>query len=198
MVEDIIFNLVHEKDIKQTEQKIEEYKEQNLRSITVNQVKLQQRLADETTTIHEEELFREQREREFQSKMAQELQQKRELRKQQNLALLGEQELTINSSGTFASMMAADGSMGKKDSNATLVETPQPGINPVFAFLNQRPEPKPKESSNNTAPRNKSANTNEMKRKIDAAGGFDYSHYDRRNWTEIKSQLRACSHTKQS
>lgn len=89
MVEEIIFNLVYERDIKQTEQKIEEYKEQNLRSITVNQVKSQQRLADETTTIHEEELFREQREHEFQSKMALELQQKRELRKQQNLALLG-------------------------------------------------------------------------------------------------------------
>jgi len=92
--------------------------------------------------------------------------------------------------------MTGDGSTGKKDSSVNLANLTeaqqQPGINPVFAFLNQRPEPKPKESSNSS--RNRGPNTNEMKRKVDAAGGFDFSHYDRRNWTEIKSQLRACSH----
>lgn len=93
--------------------------------------------------------------------------------------------------------MTAEGPVGKKDSNANLASLVdvQPGINPVFAFLNQRPEPKPKESSNNSL-RNRGTNSNETKRKVDAAGGFDFSHYDRRNWTEIKSQLRACSNSK--
>ena len=58
--------------------------------------------------------------------------------------------------------------------------------NPVLLFLSQRPEPKPmsiKSSKNNkTLP-------SSMRRRIDQAGGYDFDNYNKRNWSEIMSQL---------
>jgi L-lactate utilization protein LutC len=60
-------------------------------------------------------------------------------------------------------------------------------FNPVFIFLNQRPPPTVIEAA---AQQNKSVIDHERKRKIEQAGGYDYSLYTKRNWKEISREIR--------
>lgn len=59
-------------------------------------------------------------------------------------------------------------------------------LNPVVAFLNQRPEPKAMETATKSLNDGNGRDNNERKRKIHQAGGYDYSFVDRRNWNEIR------------
>jgi CDK-activating kinase assembly factor MAT1 len=65
LVEDIIFNLVHEIDVPETKARIEKYKKENADLIAKNQLKLTQMLREEMNQIKEEEILRAQKESEF-------------------------------------------------------------------------------------------------------------------------------------
>jgi CDK-activating kinase assembly factor MAT1 len=54
-VEDIVFNLVHEIDVEETKQKVEEYKAQNLKEMALNQAKAAEKISKEFSMIQEEE-----------------------------------------------------------------------------------------------------------------------------------------------
>lgn len=58
-------------------------------------------------------------------------------------------------------------------------------VNPLRTLLNSRPLPKEVPSKNKPQP----LKGNEQIRRINQAGGYDHGNYDRRNWTEIRSQL---------
>lgn len=65
MVEDHIYNLVHGVEVEETKAAIERYKQDNTRLIAINQMKVNQRLEDELSTIKHHEQEAEAQEREF-------------------------------------------------------------------------------------------------------------------------------------
>jgi hypothetical protein len=65
MVEDIIFNLVHEIDVEATQQKVEEYKSQNLKIMALNQAKAAEKMREEFSIIQEEEKLKAMKNAEF-------------------------------------------------------------------------------------------------------------------------------------
>lgn len=86
----------------------------------------------------------------------------------------------IGASQTDSSAPVATGS-------APLVEM---SLNPVVAFLNQRPEPKTIETIAKSSNDGGGRDSNDRKRKVHQAGGYDYSYVDRRNWNEIRRMAR--------
>jgi hypothetical protein len=61
-------------------------------------------------------------------------------------------------------------------------------LNPVLRVLSQRPDPVIIETVPNT--NGIPENSNERKRKVDQAGGYDYSVYTKRNWMEIAREIK--------
>jgi hypothetical protein len=56
-------------------------------------------------------------------------------------------------------------------------------------FLSQRPEPQIKPLSEEIKKKRKSLTSNDV-RLQHTAGGYDHANNDRRNWTEIYSQIK--------
>lgn len=65
MVEDLIYNLVHSINVEETTAAIEKYKQENIRQIAINQMKINQKFEEEQTIIQQDEERTRALEREF-------------------------------------------------------------------------------------------------------------------------------------
>lgn len=202
VVEDIIFNLVNEMEVEETNKKVAAYQQSHLQEIAEKQskMKVEHDLMREDI-IHAEEMRQQKDSEDWENRQAEQVR-KREHAKQMNEVALGERdELTVtgtaagrvNISGRDASALAQSGTrlmagaMGGMDAAPLQLNQPHAPSH-VATVLNSRPEPKHLKLTDR---RRCDTYSSETVRHMHAAGGFDvtYMAYTRRNWRTITGEI---------
>lgn len=114
-----------------------------------------------------------------QDQLKNELREKKKQRLQENNDALG-----VGNAGDNQDNGSTDTKKPTYSSTSTTIGAAPAGIHPLTIFLAQRPEPTPLPTVNTSS--NIGAVSKSL---IHAAGGYDYSNFDKRNWREIKSQI---------
>eukprot|EP00600_Ochromonadales_sp_CCMP1393_P005205 CAMPEP_0174965244 /NCGR_PEP_ID=MMETSP0004_2-20121128/6331_1 /TAXON_ID=420556 /ORGANISM="Ochromonas sp., Strain CCMP1393" /LENGTH=247 /DNA_ID=CAMNT_0016214065 /DNA_START=139 /DNA_END=882 /DNA_ORIENTATION=- len=193
MVEDIIYNLVNKIDISETNAKIERYKQENGKVIAVNQLRKNELFNKENASIKEMETAIADGNIKFQDELKHERTLKKQTKEQINQMMLGGDadpslmaRLLGGQSGVDAPATQTQQQQPSKPESITPANATTPGSaapNPVMMFLCQREEPKPISKTQKTIKHNHDL------RKMHQAGGYDFSSYEKRNWTEMEYGL---------
>jgi len=202
MVEDIIYNLVNNVDVEATNKQVAAYQEENRQAIAENRSKQQVENELLKEDILRAEETKTQKNHEERAKDHAERIRKIEHAKHMNEVALGERDETsvFSSSSSSAALAAAAaarqkeekapvsrlvaGAMGGLDTTAQSTAPNAPSH--VLYVLNSRPEPKHTRLSDKSRCETYS---NELNRALDAAGGYEYITYTRRNWRAIAEEV---------
>eukprot|EP01035_Chromulina_nebulosa_P032092 gene32092-42830_t len=190
MVEDLIFNKVNSLDVEDTNAAIERYKQTNSDIITINQMRRNEDIKKEFSTIKEDEDLKRLHDAQFHESLKLEMDNKKQQKRQMNQIMLSDFPV---SSDFFSS-----------DSESRLNPNPPPAAaaaapsvpfipNPVQLFLLQRPEPRKLVERSKLEKREMAARarSSSFRRKVDRVGGYDFAIFERRNWIEISAQVRS-------
>lgn len=190
MVEDIIYNLVNYIDVEKTNRQVEQYKSQHRNEIIANEKLKAQQWKEESSDIKRSQESILKSDIAFGDNYRKELMVKKEAKRQINAIRLGEGDPTMTQSSLPALM--ADESSNAADPLVTPSTLPgSSAVNPVVAFLASREEPKLVSTLNHGGL--KAVRSNADLRKMHQAGGYDFSEYERKNFSELVyllSQIR--------
>ena len=180
MVEDIIYNLVNYIDVEKTNRQVEQYKSQYRNEIIANEKLKAQQWKEESSDIKRSQESILKSDITFGDNYRKELLVKKEAKRQINAIRLGEGDPTMTQSSLPALM--ADESSNAADPQVTPSTLPgSSAVNPVVAFLASREEPKLVSSTRSL----KAVRSNADLRKMHQAGGYDFSEYERKNFSEL-------------
>jgi hypothetical protein len=181
-VEDMIYNIVHKVDLTETEKKVEEYKKRYGAQISLKQAKYEEHIADERQRLQMEEERRRELEIKRQAEKDDERRKKVEQKIRENKIQLGEAvEVKSESNSTMQESSAAVAPMA----------TPAPlqmSIHPLAVFQAQRPLPMTIKSE--VAGDRVTLKSVEKSERVSSAGGFDLVDREKRNWEEIRAQIK--------
>ena len=181
-VEDLIFNLVHDIDVAETQAKIKKYASQNEESIAFNAGKRSEedQVVDKIIRMQTAELqskLMELHAADVEDKMYQ-----KEVKRQVNQLLLGEREALEVHRG--ASIVTGTDTVTPAGQQQLYLATQQN----IYQLLNPRELPKAMQV--NSFDRKALARmSKEDKRLMHAAGGYDHTEWFRKSWTEITSSV---------
>lgn len=182
MVEDIIYNLVNYIDVEKTNRQVEQYKSQYRNEIIANEKLKAQQWKEESSDIKRSQESILKSDIAFGDNYRKELLVKKEAKRQINAIRLGEGDPTLTQSSLPALM--SDESSNAVDPQGTPSTLPSSAVNPVAAFLASREEPKLVSSTRNLGGL-KAVRSNADLRKMHQAGGYDFSEYERKNFSEL-------------
>jgi len=191
-VEDIIYNLVHDRDVTATNQRVDRYRKDNEEAIFFNQSRSMEEREELDRRIQSQAESLQQKMSEAHEASMRERLMKREHARQLNEVMLA---IDVNSVVAGGMIPAATGTTTSNSAAAP----PGPAFGPpatgalnpaqysahhVFAMLHPRELPKPTATQQAPTQRTQS---NAEKRLSHTAGGYDERNRWRRNWAEIVS-----------
>lgn len=180
MVEDIIYNLVNYIDVEKTNRQVEQYKSQYRNEIIANEKLKAQQWKEESSDIKRSQESILKSDIAFGDNYRKELLVKKEAKRQINAIRLGEGDPTMTQS-SLPALMADESSNAADPPQVTPSTLPSSAVNPVAAFLASREEPKLVSSTRSL----KAVRSNADLRKMHQAGGYDFSEYERKNFSEL-------------
>lgn len=186
-VEDIIYNLVHDIDVAETNVKIEKYRKENEETIFFNQSKIMESRGEMDRKIQAQNENLQSKLQEAHEATMKERLYKKEHAKQVNEMMLGERD-SVN----MQAFSAAPAAVTAADPGPPVGFNPaQYAPNHIYSLLHPRELPKPLGVAVAKKPL-----SNAEKRAAHAAGGFDERNRWRKNWAEIVSHPFFQSHMK--
>ena len=189
-VEDIIYNLVHDIDVAESNARIERYRKENEEAIFFNQSRSMEQREELDRRIQSQAESLQQKLTDAHDAAQRERLLKREHARQLNEVMLGERDavnMQAFSAGQGAGAGAGVGGASAQD-GAAMINPAQYSANHVFALLHPRELPKPTSTQGQgTGQTGGRTQSNNEKRLAHAAGGYDERNRWRRNWAEIVS-----------
>jgi hypothetical protein len=182
-VEDLIYNLVHDINVAETQARIKKYASLNEESIAFNEGKRSEedQVLDKAIRLQSAELY--QKLNEIRAADEEERLYQRERKRQVNQLMLGEREtIDVQRGGAH---VAINGDATNAAAQQQLYLASQQS---VFQLLNPRELPKPLEIHTFDR-RALSQMSKEDKRLMHAAAGYDHTEWFRKSWTEIVTSI---------
>lgn len=185
-VEDVIYNLAHDRDVAETNLRVERYRKENEESIFFNQSRSMEEREELDRRIQTQAESLQQKLSDSHGAILRERQMKREQARQLNEVMLGERA-TVDMREILAASSTSAASSSAEPASAD-INPAQYAAHHVYAMIHPRELPKPTTNQHQMAVVGaQRTQSNTEKRLGHAAGGYDERNRWRRNWSEIVS-----------